>query len=137
MELSGNSESDMQEIKATVREIEEVLAAQPEVLYYLSGVGAVISRYDYFAQPKGQGNNVGDFFIRVDLRQGRRFKKTSDFVEYLQKELDAQVAGGLITVDELGVMFLVCKSVEIKLYGEDLNDLNSAANLVVRAMQEG
>ncbi len=136
VELTGNSESNLDVTKATIRDIEAVVAEQPEVLYYLSGAGAGIPRFDYSVLPKGEGDNVGDLFIRVDLKQGGRFKKTADFVEYLQNELDARIAGGRMVVDELGVMSLVCKPVEMKVFSEDLTALNDAADLVVQAMRE-
>ena len=66
--------------------VEKVLDEQPETKYYLAGVGKAIPRYDYSIRPLGQGNALGDFSVKIDLKKGGRFKTTSEMVDYLQDE---------------------------------------------------
>lgn len=136
IQLTGNYDNGMEHTQDTVRQIEEILAQQPEVRFYESGVGAGIPRYDYSVLPKGQGDNIGDFFVRIDLKAGGRFQKTSQFVEYLQGELDRQVPSGRIIVDELGIMAMITQPMEVKVFSSDLNDLNAAADQIAQAMRE-
>ena len=134
--VTGNDENDLDKTEAVVKEIESILSEQPEVSYYLSGIGAGIPRYDFSIMPSSQGANVGDIFVRVDLSQGDRFEETWEMVEFLQNELDTQVGGARIVVDELGIMAGTTKPVEMKLYSEDLNDLNEAEEIVAGLMRQ-
>ena len=136
IEIAGDNENDMEKTEKVVREIETILDEQPETKYYLSGIGAGIPRYDFSILPKSQGDNVGDIFLRVDLSKGTRFKQTNEMVEFLQKELDSRVSGGTFIVDELGIMAGTTKPVEMKLYSDDLNDLNEASETVAGLMRQ-
>ena len=51
-------------------------------------------------------------------------------VDYLQDELSSRVGGATFMVDELGIMSLTAKPIEVKLYSDNLDDLNSAAQQV-------
>lgn len=136
IEIAGDNENDIEKTEAVVSAIETVLDEQPETEYYLSGIGTGIPRYDYSVLPKSTGNNVGDIFLRVDLEKGGRFKETYEMVEFLQKELDSRISGATVLVDELGIMAGTVKPVEVKLYSEDLNDLNEAAEIVGNLMRQ-
>lgn len=136
IEIAGDNENDIEKTKEVVKAIESILDEQPETEYYLSGIGTGIPRYDYSVLPKSTGTNVGDVFLRVNLKNGGRFKETYEMVEFLQKELDSRVSGATILVDELGIMAGTTKPVEMKLYSEDLNDLNEAAEIVGNLMRQ-
>lgn len=134
--ITGDNENDMEKTEEVVAAIEAVLDEQPETRYYLSGIGTGIPRYDYSVLPNSTGNNIGDIFLRVDLAEGKRFKETYEMVEFLQDELDSRISGGTIQVDELGIMAGTTKPVEMKLYSENLDDLNEAAETVGSLMRQ-
>lgn len=134
IEVEGTDENDLGKTEKLIQEIETILDEQPETLYYLSGIGSGIPRYDYSIQPKSQGNQVGDIFVRVDLSKGSRFKETYEMVDFLQSELDSR-AGGTILVDELGIMAGTTKPVEMKLYSENLYDLNEASQIAAELLR--
>lgn len=134
IEVEGTDENDLEKTEKLIQEIETILSEQPETLYYLSGIGTGIPRYDYSIQPKGQGNQVGDIFVRIDLSKSNRFKETYEMVDFLQNEFDSRV-GGTILADELGIMAGTTKPVEMKLYSEDLDDLNQAAETAAELLR--
>lgn len=134
IEVRGDRENGLDKTETVVEQIQRILDEQPEVEYYLSGVGEGIPRYDFSVLPKGAGDNVGDIFVRVDLGKSQRFDMTKDMVAYLQKELDERVSGGQVIVDELGVISFMTKPVEIKLYSDNLEDLNVASDMVAEMM---
>jgi len=133
IEVEGTDENDLEKTESLIRKIEAILEEQPETLYYLSGIGTGIPRYDYSIQPKSQGNQVGDIFVRIDLSKGGRFQETYEMVKHLQNELDSRI-GGTILVDELGIMAGTTKPVEMKLYSENLDDLNEAAEIAAELL---
>ena len=136
IEIKGNDEDDLKKTEMTVNKIQDILKDMPEVKYYLSGVGEGIPRYDYSILPKGVGNDVGDIFVRVDLKKGDRFDQTNDMVSFLQNKFDEQISGGQVIVDELGIMAMISKPVEYKIYSENLDDLNTASDMIANEMKE-
>lgn len=136
IEVTGNSETDIHQTEKIVEEIEKILDEQKETQFYLSGVGIGIPRYDYSVLPKASLNNVGDIFVKVNLSKGDRFKETNEIVEFLQNEMDYRIFGGKVHVDELGIMALTSKPVELKLYSDNLDDLNEASNIVANTLSD-
>ncbi len=130
IDIQGNSEDSIERTREIVNSIEDILDEQPETQYYLSGVGTPIPRYDYSILPKAGGDNVGDILVRADFSQSDRFKKAEDMVDFLQNELTQRVGGASILVDELGIMSLNSKPVEMKIYSDNTEDLNTAAEMI-------
>lgn len=132
--ITGNDENDIHKTETVVKQIQDILDEQPEVRYYLSGIGIGIPRYDYSILPQFQANNVGDIFVRINLAKSKRFKKTGEMVQYLQNKFDGRVTGGKAVVDELGVIAFNTKPVELKVYSNNLDDLNEAADKIAETM---
>lgn len=130
IDVSANDENSVERTREIVDNIEDILNEQPETEYYLSGVGLSIPRYDYAILPKGDTDSTGDIYVKIDIKNGDRFKKTSDMVDYLQGEMDTRVGGATVTVDELGIFTLNTKPVEVKLYSDNVEDLNKASEMV-------
>lgn len=136
IDVSSNNEDSIERTREIVDNIEDVLDEQPETEYYLSGVGASIPRYDYAILPKSDMNSLGDIYVKTNLKNGDRFKKTADMVDFLQSELDSRVGGAAVTVDELGIFTLNTKPVEVKLYSDNVDDLNTASEMVNDMMSQ-
>lgn len=136
IDISSNNEDSIERTREIVDNIENILDEQPETCYYLSGVGLSIPRYDYSILPKGSGDNMGDIFVRVDFEKGDRFKNAGEMATYLQKEFNSRVGGANIMVDELGIMTLNTKPVEMKIYSDNVEDLNTAAEMINDMMSQ-
>lgn len=128
--LVNDKENDINSTREIVNKIEAVLDEQPETKFYLSGVGVNIPRYDYSILPKADTVDRGDIYVKADFSKSKRFKNAADMVDFLQKELTERVGGADIMVDELGIFATNTKPVEMKLYSDNTDDLNTAANLV-------
>ena len=51
-------------------------------------------------------------------------------VDFLQNEMNSRVGGATVMVDEIGIFTLNTKPVEVKLYSDNVDDLNKASELV-------
>lgn len=128
--ISSHEEDSIDRTRQIVDNIENILDQQPETEFYLSGVGKSIPRYDYSILPKEDLDKLGDIFVKVDVSKGDRFKNAGEMVDYIQSELDQNVGGASFMVDELGIFALNTKPVELKLYSDDIDDLNTATEMV-------
>lgn len=134
IEVKGYDEIDINKTEKLVKQIQKIVGEQPETEYYLSGIGGGIPRYDFSIMPKAQLDNVGDIFVRIDVSKGTRFKTTADMKEFLYQEISKEITDGEVIVDELGVMALTTKPVEVKIYSENLEHLNQAQALITEEM---
>ncbi len=134
--ISTDAENNLERTAGIVEDIENILDEQEETQYYLSGVGIGIPRYDVSVLPKGSGDNIGDIFVRVDYSDSKRFNKTCDMVDFLQNEFNERISGATITVDELAIMTLDCDPVEMKIYSDDTEDLNTAEAIINSLMSQ-
>lgn len=130
IEITGDKEGDINRTREIVDNVERILDNQPETEFYLSAVGTSIPRYDYSILPKMDSDNLGDILVKADFSKGDRFKNAGEMVDYLQTEIDSNVGGAKFMVDELGIFALNTKPVEIKLYSEDIDDLNTAYEMI-------
>jgi multidrug efflux pump subunit AcrB len=134
--VEGYSMDSLNKTDEIVRQIQQILAAQPETEYVFSGVGLGIPRYDFSVTPKGQQDNIGDILCRVNLKAGGRFKKTSEMVDYLQSELRSRVSDAEISVDELGIFASTDTPVQVKVFGTDPNNLNDTVAKIQEIIRE-
>ncbi len=130
IDITSNEEDSIEKTREIVDNIENILNEQPETEFYLSGVGISIPRYDYSILPKASMNDIGDIFVRADFSKGDRFDTAAEMVDFLQNEIDNRVGGAAIKVDELGIFALNTKPVEMKIYSENADDLNTAAEMI-------
>lgn len=130
IDITSNEEDSIEKTREIVDSIEAILNEQPETQLYLSGVGTSIPRYDYSILPKGSQDSIGDIFVRADFSKGDRFKDAADMVDFLQNEIDNRVGGATVKVDELGIFALNTKPVEMKIYSDNTDDLNTAAEMI-------
>lgn len=136
IDVSSNNEDSIERTREIVNSIEDILDEQPETEYYLSGIGAGIPRYDYAILPKSDVDSLGDIYVKTNIKNSDRFKKTADMVDFLQKEVDSRVGGATVMVDELGIFTLNTKPVEVKLYSDNTEDLNTASEMVNDMMSQ-
>ena len=136
IELTNYEEGDIENTRKIVDKIERILDKQPETEFYLSGIGASIPRYDYSILPKADLDTLGDIYVKADFEKGDRFDNAADMVEFLQSEINANVGGASIMVDELGIFANNTKPVEMKLYSDDTDSLNTAADMINSMMSE-
>ncbi|HWQ31157.1 MAG TPA: efflux RND transporter permease subunit [Negativicutes bacterium] len=128
--------SDISRTEGLMKEIEWVLKQQQEVTSYTAAVGDGLPKF-YNAMPTyTQSQDFGQYMLRVDLKKGGRFKNNTQFVSYLQKQLDGSIAGGSITVKELEQGDPVGSPVTVRMTGRDMDRLGEAAEQVRRLLED-
>lgn len=131
--------SDMNDIRKTnkaIEDIETIVSQQPEVEFYLSSVGGRVPKYDFSAAFSTSSINKGSLMLRVDINKDKRFKDKAVFVEYLQKELNTKVSGCKIVVKELGVIPEMSEAVQVRISGNDFEQLNNVAKVIEQELEK-
>lgn len=134
--VTTNNLRDIRKTEEIIDKIETILKEQPELEYYLASVGGKVPKYDFTAVPSADSVNTGSFFVKIDLKKGKRFKDKGDFTQYIQNILNKEVAGARIQVKEMNIVPRQDEQIQIRICGTDLDELNDAADQLEHKMND-
>ncbi len=127
--------TDIRKTEKAVNDVVKVIMKQPESKYYLTSVGGSIPKYDFSILPKADLTNSGNIILGFDLESGNnRFKDIPHFVEYLQGVVDKSISNSYVEVKQLGVVPESSTPIQLRLMGDDFDELNDAAVKVENLM---
>lgn len=118
-----------------VNEVQEIVNAQPETESCFSGVGIGIPSYSFAVSEKGESDSVGDLCVKIDLKKGNRFKTTAEMVDFLQKEIDANISDAYVLVSEIGIVPESGTPVGINVYGDNMELVNNTAEAITSILK--
>ncbi|MCR4440801.1 MAG: efflux RND transporter permease subunit [Peptococcaceae bacterium] len=125
--ISAEKAADLSKTEELVKEVEEVLREQKEVVKYTSAVGSGLPKFFMTVPLAIQSPDFGQVLIQLDLREGKRFGSNTEFADYLQQVLDERIAGGTATVKQLELAEPVEAPVQVLVTGERYESVSSAA----------
>jgi CzcA family heavy metal efflux pump len=125
--------TSLNETDRIVREIEQKIAKMPETESFTRRTGAEMGLY-------ATEQNVGDILVRVKPR-AQRSRTTDEIIDDLRGQIAGSITGvqvefSQILQDMLGDLQGSPEPIEIKIFGNDLNVLEQAANQVGPLIQK-
>jgi len=101
IDVRTEQNSDIDRTEQLMEEVGGILKQQKEIISLTSAIGDGLPKF-YNAMPVyTQSHDFGQFMLRLDLKKGDRFRNNTQFVSYIQKELNNNISGGTISVKEL------------------------------------
>lgn len=129
--VTNYQENNIEKTGEIVEKIQNIVNEQPETVSCFSGVGIGIPSYSFAVSEKGESDTTGDLCVKIDLEKGNRFKTTAEMVDFLQKEINANISDGYVLVDQIGIVPESGTPVGINIYGDDMESVNIAAESVM------
>jgi CzcA family heavy metal efflux pump len=125
--------TSLNETDRIVREIEQKIAKMPETESFSRRTGAEMGLY-------ATEQNVGDILVRVKPR-AQRSRTTDEIIDDLRGQIASNITGvqvefSQILQDMLGDLQGSPEPIEIKIFGNDLNVLEQAANQIGPLIQK-
>ena len=124
--------TDLASTDLSVREVEEVLYANPHVASFVSQVGSGSSFAGGGLTGPSSGSNVGN--VTVNLPKGHR-ETSAEFVTELRKQF-ASITSASVTVGEPAGGPPSSSPVTITFTGEDLNELTATADRAAQTLSD-
>ncbi len=124
VKITNQTANDLTKTEKIVDQIQSFLIEQPESEMVVSGVGICVPRYNFSVIDRGESDSNGDICVKLDLKKGKRFKKTYQMVNYVQDWLDANVTGADVVTDELGIIPSSEAPVAAYVRGDNMDDVN-------------
>ncbi|MGN0162647.1 MAG: efflux RND transporter permease subunit, partial [Candidatus Ornithomonoglobus sp.] len=127
VQITNQTQDDLTKTENITKQIQGIVMEQPETELVLSGIGICVPRYNFSVMDRGELDANGDICAKIDLEKGGRFKKTYELVDYIQDEIDRQITGADVVVDELGIIPSKDPPVGIYVKGDNLEDINTVS----------
>lgn len=127
--------SNLDKTDSLMKEVEAVLREQPEVISYTSAIGGGLPKFDLSIMPQADAPSSGQVVIKIDLKKGERFKTNEDLVRHLQKIVDEGIVGASIIVKELEVEGGLGAPIQIRIKGNETEDMIAAKETIKEALE--
>lgn len=134
--LTNDSDTDLEQTEVLADQLSAILKKQPEVKDWTVSIGDSLPKFYYTLPISAASKDFAQFAIHVDLGAGKRFERNSTFVDALQNELDRKLSGGKATVMQLEQGEPMGAPVRLKISGSDSGALLHAKDLVVSALSK-
>ncbi|MGN1115382.1 MAG: efflux RND transporter permease subunit, partial [Candidatus Ornithomonoglobus sp.] len=125
--ITNQTQNDLTKTESITKQIQSIVMEQPETELVLSGIGICVPRYNFSVIDRGELDANGDICAKINLEKGGRFKKTYELVDYIQDEVDRQITGADVVVDELGIIPATDPPISVYVKGDDLEDINTVS----------
>ncbi len=130
VDVRTEQNSDIEKTERLVEETADLLEMQKEVVSLTAAIGGGLPKF-YNATPTyTKSQDFGQLLIRLDLKKGGRFRNNTQFVSYIQKQLNDNISGGVVTVKELEQGDPVGAPVTVRVAGRDIGRLGEASRQI-------
>ncbi|MDD4504632.1 MAG: efflux RND transporter permease subunit, partial [Clostridiaceae bacterium] len=130
IDVRTEQNSDIGKTEQLMEEVGGILQQQKEVISLTAAIGDGLPKF-YNAMPiYTQSQDFGQYMVRIDLKKGGRFRNNTQLVSYLQKQLDSNISGGIVSVKELEQGDPVGSPVTVRITGRDIERLGEAAEQI-------
>lgn len=130
LDVRTEQNSDIGKTEQLMEEVSGILKQQKEIISLTAAIGDGLPKF-YNAIPiYTKSQDFGQYMVRLDLEKGGRFRNNTQFVSYLQKQLDSSISGGIISVKELEQGDPVGSPVTVRITGRDIERLGEAAEQI-------
>ncbi|QOR34030.1 efflux RND transporter permease subunit [Clostridium sp. 'deep sea'] len=129
IDIEAERNINIETTKQVTDQIEEIIKDQKEILQYTTSLGGGLPKFYTTVFNYKKSASTAQILMKVDLSEGE-FDDYSQLLEELQRKIDEKVMGGKATVRRLELAEYIGNPVQVRLTGDNLAQLESAAEIV-------
>lgn len=130
VEIKNEKVEDLDSTNELVKQVEEILQSQEEVISYTSAIGGGLPKF-YISLPNvSNSKDTAQTLVEVDIEKTENFSTRQQLAEHIQDLLDTNISGGKATVKLLEQAKPIGAPIRIRLTGEDLDKLYAASETI-------
>ncbi|SET42497.1 Multidrug efflux pump subunit AcrB [Natronincola peptidivorans] len=134
--ITAEQSSDLSRTEAIVDEVSNILSHQPEVLQYTTAIGNGLPKFWDTMMISTQSPDFAQMLVKLDLKNGKRFRSNTEFVNHIQELFDGTIAAGTATAFELEQGEPVGAPITIRVSGDNFERLGAAADLLSEELSD-
>ncbi|WP_242876926.1 efflux RND transporter permease subunit [Alkaliphilus peptidifermentans] len=123
IDVTSEKLMDIDETEKVVEQVLEILHREKEVISTTASIGDGLPKFHNALPAPIKSQDYAQIMMQLDLKKGKRLKTNSQFIEYLQEEINNSIAGGTIIVKELEQGEPIGAPVTIRVTGEDIEKI--------------
>lgn len=134
IDVRTEQNTDIGKTEQLMEEVAVILQQQKEVISLTAAIGGGLPKF-YNATPiYTKSQDFGQYLVRLDLKKDGRFRNNTQFVSYIQKQLNDNVSGGIVTVKELEQGDPIGSPVTVRITGRDIERLGEVSEQIRMAL---
>ncbi len=133
MSIESHGFGDINQTEEIVDSVSEMLDEEPYVVGYTASVGGDLPKFYYTIAQRAPSDDYGQIMLRIDLKrleQEALYETLTDYVDMLQRKVDAVITKGKVTVIQIEQAEPIGAPVRVRLTGTDMDRLGQAAEEV-------
>jgi len=136
VDVRTEQNSDIEKTEQLMEEVGGILQQQKEVTSLTAAIGDGLPKFYNAMSVYTKSQDFGQYMVRLDLKKGGRFRNNTQFVSYVQKLLNDNISGGVITVKELEQGDPVGSPVTVRIAGRDIERLGEVAEEIRKELSD-
>jgi len=135
VDISNEKIEDINSTSNLVKNIEDILKAQKEVIGCTSSIGGGMPKFYITLPTVAPSKDTAQIMVRVDIDKTKKFKTRQELAEYIQGLLDSKVSGGTATVKLLEQAKPIGAPIRLRLTGDDLDKVYVASDKIQQQLK--
>lgn len=136
IDIETERSSDLLKTESIADKVSKILDNQDEVTSYTGALGNGLPKFYNTLSIYTESQDFAQFMVRLDIKKGNRFKRNTEFVNYIQEIFDTEISGGTATAKELEVGEPIGAPIVIRVTGDDIERLNEAASIIKEKLDD-
>ncbi len=136
IDINSERMGDIEATEELSDEVVSLLSKEPEITSYTVAVGTGLPKFFVTMPPATPAQDYAQMVCKYDLgdKETRRFNSKVEFANYIQKLLDENISGGIVSVNLLQNAEPGAK-IKIQVSGDNLDNLQEVANQLVGGIE--
>lgn len=136
IDITAEKAGDIDATERLSDQVESILDRYEEVDNYTVAIGNGLPKFYNTLDIYTESKDIAQFKVDLDLTKNKKYKKVTNFVDALQRDIDNNVIGGIVTVKELEIGEPIGAPVLIRLTGDDYEELGKLAKVIEKVLED-
>jgi len=136
IDIKSEVSSDITQTENLSNQVVDVLAEQEEISKYVEVIGKGLPKFYISIMPTAKSSDVGQILVKIDLSKTGDFRTRTEFVDYLQEEINKIIIGGTATINMLDVGTGGGYPIEFRVLTDSMEYLETVSEEVVNILEE-
>ncbi|KJS86225.1 MAG: hypothetical protein JM58_07290 [Peptococcaceae bacterium BICA1-8] len=127
IDVHSEHSSDLEQTEEIAASVWQALKEQPEVVNYTTAIGGGLPKFFNTMPVSVKTPDSAQVMVLLDLKQGKRFRNNTQFIEYVQNVLNERIINGTAAVKELEQGEPIGAPIQIRVTGKNMGRLEGVA----------
>ncbi|MBV7276995.1 efflux RND transporter permease subunit [Clostridium sp. PL3] len=135
IDISNEKVEDINSTANLVKQVEEVLKSQKEVVSYTSAIGGGLPKFYITLPTVAPAKDTAQIMVKVDTNKTKKFNTREELAQNIQNQLDSKISGGTVTVKLLEQAQPIGAPIRLRLTGDDLDKIYASSEKIQQELK--